>query len=88
MRHLRVDIQGLEQVLRVDVPPVKGVVAHVLAKVPDPYRVVGGAGDEGAGGEDRLVGAVGLSLLVAVGEDLQAPDAGGVEDERVGFPDL
>ena len=78
-----VDVERLDEVLRVDVPPVDGVGGHVGAEIPDADGVVGAAGDEGARRED------GLRLVVRHRRvHLQAPDASRVEDERVGLADL
>ena len=80
-----VDVERLDEVLRVDVPPVDGVGGHVGAEIPDADGVVGAAGDEGARREDGLrLAAVRHRRRV----HLQAPDARRVEDERVGLADL
>ena len=47
---LRVNVQGLEQLLAVDVPPVQGVGGHGGVHVPDSDCVVTAAGHEGSGG--------------------------------------
>ena len=52
---LRVDVESLEELLAVDVPPVQGVGRHLLVHVPDPDRVVGAAGDEAAGRQHGLL---------------------------------
>ena len=78
-----VDVERLDEVLRVDVPPVDGVGGHVGAEIPDADGVVGAAGDEGARREDGLRLAVRHRRV-----HLQAPDARRVEDERVGLADL
>ncbi len=43
---VRVDVNGLEELVGVDVPLVDGVCRHVVVQVPDPDGVVGAAGDE------------------------------------------
>jgi hypothetical protein len=43
---VRVDVNGLEELVGVDVPLVDGVGRHVVVQVPDPDGVVGAAGDE------------------------------------------
>ena len=78
-----VDVERLDEVLRVDVAPVDGVGGHVGAEIPDADGVVGAAGDEGARREDGLRLAVRHRRV-----HLQAPDARRVEDERVRLADL
>jgi hypothetical protein len=80
-----VDVEGLDEVLGVDVSPVDGVCGHVGAEIPYPDCVVRAAGDERSGREDGL-GVVAVGHRVRV--DLEAPDARAVEDERVRLANL
>ena len=73
---LGVDVEGLEQLLAVDVPPVQGVGRHLGVHVPDPDRVVRAAGDEAAGREDGL-----LAVTEGSRVGLKPPDAGRVVEE-------
>ncbi len=41
-----VDVNGLEELVGVNVPLVDGVGRHIVVQVPDPDGVVGAAGDE------------------------------------------
>ena len=76
---LGVDVESLEELLAVDVPPVESVGGHV----PDADGVVRAAGDEAARRQDRL-----LAVAEAGRVGLQAPDAGRVVEERVRLPNL
>ena len=80
---LGVDVESLEELLAVDVPPVEGVGGHGRVHVPDADGVVRAAGDEAARRQDRL-----LAVAEAGRVGLQAPDAGRVVEERVRLPNL
>ena len=77
-----VDVDGLEELVGIDVALVQRVGGHVVVQVPDPNGVVRAAGDEGPRRQNRFLVVSGCRV------NLDAPDAGRVEDEGVGLADL
>ena len=77
-----IDVDGLEELVRVDVSLVDRVGGHVVVQVPDANGVVRAASDERARRQNRL-------LVVARRRvNFETPDASRMKDEGMRLADL